>query len=138
MAEFINPTLQEVPVGANVTFSDEIVGCCQFISHRQGSGSVKLYPLDCGCETRFLVAFSGNIAVPTEQTVGPIQLSISIDGEPSTATTMIVTPVDVEEFGNVAGFAYIFVRKCCSTISITNTSTIPINVQNANLIVKRA
>lgn len=138
MAEYINPLLQTVAVGNNVAFTDAIVDDCPLISHRTGSGSVKLYPAPNKCYTKFFVAFSGNIAIPTGQAVGPIELSISIDGEPSTATTMIVTPAAVEEFGNVAGFAYIYVKRCCTNVSVTNTSTIPINVQNANLIVKKA
>ena len=76
--------------------------------------------------------------MPTGETVGPIQLSLAIDGEAVQATDMIVTPAAVEQFFNVSSTLYVDVpRGCCLTISVQNTSTIPVAVQNANLIVER-
>ena len=44
----------------------------------------------------------------------------------------------VEEFNNVFSAIYIAVPAgCCMTIGVRNISTIPVNVQNANLIVER-
>ena len=54
------------------------------------------------------------------------------------ATIMTVTPAAVEEFFNVYSSIFIDVpRGCCNSISIRNISNIPVNVQNANLIIER-
>lgn len=132
-------TLQTVGVNQNVLFSETPVeGSCSIV-HRDGSGLVTLRGLTrCQCRARFKVFFSGNISVPTGQTVGPISLAIAINGEPVATTTMISTPAAVEEFNNVASSLFIHVpSECCSQISVENISTIPVNVQNANLIVER-
>lgn len=54
------------------------------------------------------------------------------------STTMIVTPAAAEEFNNVSSSIFVDIPKgCCGTLSVRNTSTVPIDVQNANLIVTR-
>jgi hypothetical protein len=51
---------------------------------------------------------------------------------------MIVTPAAVEEYFNVFSAIFIDVPKgCCVTVSVQNTTTTAVNVQNANLIVER-
>lgn len=107
--------------------------------HRGGSGLVTLRGLtNCQCRARFRVSFGGNIALPTGGTAGPISLAIAIDGEPIASTTMITTPAAAEEFNNVFGAIFIEVPKgCCEQVSVRNTSTVPIDVQNANLIIER-
>jgi hypothetical protein len=51
---------------------------------------------------------------------------------------MIVTPAAVENYFNVFGALFVDVpRNCCLTVSIKNTSTQSILVQNANLIIER-
>ena len=130
---------QEVLANNNVIFTDTPVsGNCSII-HRVGSGLVKLRGLtNCQNRARFKVFFNGNIAVPTGETVGPISLAISIDGEPVASTTMIVTPAAVNEYFNISSGVYLDVPAgCCSTVGVTNTSDIDVNVQNANLIIER-
>jgi hypothetical protein len=106
--------------------------------HRAGSGLVSLKGLTNQCRARFKVSFGANIAIPTGGTVEAISLAIAIDGEPMATTTIIVTPAAVEEFFNVFGAIYLDIpRGCCSQISVRNTSTQAIEVQNANLIVER-
>lgn len=131
-------TLQTVGVNQNVLFSETPVeGSCSIV-HRDGSGLVTLRGLTRQCRARFKVSFGGNISVPAGQTVGPISLAIAINGEPVATTTMISTPAAVGEFNNVASSLFIHVPSgCCSQISVENVSTIPVNVQNANLIVER-
>ena len=130
--------IQTVASNANVLFTDTVVcGNCA-ITHRDGSGLVTLRGLTNQCRARFRVSFGGNIAIPTGGTVGPISLAIAIDGEAVATTTMISTPAAVEEYQNV--FSAIFLdipRGCCNSISVRNISDIPVNVQNANLIVER-
>jgi hypothetical protein len=136
--EIIAVALQTVQAGQNVYFTDEVTcGNCA-ISHRDGSGLVTLRGVTNQCRARFKVSFGGNIAIPTGGTVEPITLALAIDGEAVPSTTTIYTPAAVEAFGNV--FTAIFVdvpRNCCQTISVQNTSTQPIEIQNANLIIER-
>ena len=131
--------VQEVAAANNVIFTDTAVQGNSSMVHREGSGLVKLRGLTtCQQRARFKIFFSANIALPTGGTAGPISLAISVDGEPVATTTMTVTPAAVEEFFNVYSSIFIDVpRGCCNSISIRNISNIPINVQNANLIIER-
>ena len=130
---------QTVAVNQAVLFTETaIAGNCSMV-HREGSGLVGLRGLPNGqCRARFLVEFGANAAVPAEETVGPISLAISVNGEPVATSSMISTPSAVSQYNNVSSSLYIDVPiGCCSQISIENTSTIPVSVQNANLIIER-
>ena len=130
--------LQTVLENQNVQFTDTVVPGKACTMHRPGSGLVSLRGLTDQCRARFKVSFGANIAVPTGGTVEAISLAIAIDGEAIASTTMIITPAAVEEFFNVFGAIYLDIpRGCCSQISVKNTSTQAIEVQNANLIVER-
>lgn len=51
---------------------------------------------------------------------------------------MIYTPTAVSTYGNIFGAIFIDIpRGCCGKVSVRNISTIPVSVQNANLIVER-
>jgi hypothetical protein len=136
--EIIAVATQTVAENQNVLFTDSITcGNCS-VNHREGSGLVSLRGTTTQCRARYKVSFGGNIALPTGATVGPISVSLSIDGEPVMASAMTVTPAAVEEYNNVFGAMFIDVPKgCCMTISVQNISTQAILVQNANLIVER-
>ena len=138
MAEFTAVALQNVAENQNIQFTETpVCGNCSIV-HREGSGLVTLRGLTNQCRARFRVFFSGNIAIPTGGTVGPISLAISINGEPVSSTNMIVTPAAVEEFQNVASAVFLDIPAgCCSQISVKNTRSQAIDVQNANLIVER-
>ena len=130
--------IQTVEANQNVLFTDTIVCGNPAIFHRDGSGLVTLRGLTNQCRARFRVSFGGNIALPTDGTVGPISVAIAVNGEAVATTTMISTPAAVEEFDNV--FSAIFLdipRGCCSQISVKNTSDQAIDIQNANLIIER-
>ena len=131
--------IQTVNSNLNVLFTDTIVGnnSCSIV-HRDGSGLVTLRGLTGQCRARYRVSFGANVAVPTGETVGPISLGIAINGEAVATTTMISTPAAVEEYNYVFSAIFFDVpRDCCFQISVKNISDIPINVQNANLIVER-
>lgn len=130
--------LQTVALNQNVLFTDTVVcGNCSIV-HRDGSGLVTLRGITNQCRARFRVSFGANIALPADGTVEPISLAIAINGEPVAATTMIYTPAAVEEFGNVFSAVFLDVpANCCYQVSVQNTSTQAIDVQNANLIVER-
>ena len=130
--------LQTVAENQNVLFTDTVTsGNCSII-HRGGSGLVTLRGITNQCRARYRVSFGANIAIPTGGTVEAISLALAIDGEGLGSSTMIVTPAAVEEYFNVFGAMFIDVPKgCCLTVSIQNTSTQSILVQNANLIIER-
>ena len=131
--------IQTVAVNQAVIFTETAVPGNYSVIHREGSGLVGLRGLPNGqLRARFRVTFGANIAVPTGETVGPISLAIAINGEPVSTANRISTPAAVDEYNAIGASLYIDVPiGCCSQISVENTSTIPVNVQNANLIVER-
>lgn len=138
MAEFTAVALQTVEPNQSVYFTDTVVYGNNSIVHRNGSGLVTLRGITCQCRARFKITFGGNVALPADGTVGPIQLTLAINGEPVQSTTMIETPAAVEEFSNVFSAIFIDVPAgCCSQVSVRNTTEQAIDVQNANLIVER-
>ena len=140
MAEFFSIPVQTVAQGQNVLFTDTVNNCKKscWIMHREDSGIVTLRAPQNQC-AKYLVDFSGNIAVATGGTVGAIAVAIAIDGEALQSTNMVVTPTVEGAFFNVSSQAYITVPcGCCVTISIENTSVATaISVGNANLTVNR-
>lgn len=138
MAEFVNVPIQLVDEDENVIFNATAVPGCKCINHREGSGIVTLRGFTNSCFARYRVSFGGNIAVPAGGTVGPIEISISVRGEPLGSATAIVTPAAVDEYFNVYVSVLVDVpRGCCVDVGVTNTSDQAINVQNANLIVDK-
>ena len=148
MAEYSANAVQTVNPGETIIFTESPVPCTRgLVRHRDDTGSFLLNGwvpnyYGCGCNrsnsANYLVDFGANIAVPTGETVGPIQLTLQIDGTSIASSTMIVTPAAVEQYFNVSRAinAQIW-RGCCETISVKNTSAIPILVQNANIIITR-
>ena len=131
-------SVQTVATGQNILYTDTVVAGNQCILHREGSGIVKLRGLTNQCRARFNITFNGNIAIPTSGTVGAISAAIAISGEPVAATNMIVTPAAGENYFNIASVTFVDVPSgCCTDISVKNTSTQNILVQNANLIIER-
>ena len=138
MAEYTANALASVLTNQNVLFTDTPVCGNNSITHREGSGLIKLRGITCQCRARFRITFGANIAVPNGGTAEAISMAIAINGEAVPSTTMIVTPAAVNEFFNVSASVFIDVPSgCCANISVKNTSTQTIDVQNANLIVER-
>lgn len=136
MAESFNIGPQTVAPNANILF--DYVGCnCKDVTNRVGSGTFTLKGNCCNgctCDKNFYISFMGNISVPTGQTPGAISVALTLNGEPLGESTAIVTPGAVNGYFSVAVQKSISVPRCTSyTISVRNTSAIPINVQNANL-----
>lgn len=131
-------SVQTVATGQNILYTETVVAGNQCILHREGSGIVKLRGLTNQCRARFKITFNGNIAIPTSGTVGAISAAIAISGEPVAATNMIVTPAAGENYFNIASVTFVDVPSgCCTDISVKNTSTQGILVQNANFIIER-
>jgi hypothetical protein len=136
--EITATTAQTVAANQDILFTNTAVeGNCSIL-HRSGSGLVNLRGLTQQCRARYRVTFGCNIAVPTGGTADSISVAITIDGEPIASSMMISTPGAVDDYNSVSGAIFIDVPKgCCSQVSIKNTSTQSILVQNANLIVER-
>lgn len=149
MAEYVYNPIQLVQPNQPVILDASIPCNRGYVFHREGSGIVTLRGIvnnSCANFARYQVTFNGNIAVPTGGTVGPIAVSLAIDGEPILTSRAIVTPATVDEYFNVTSTAIITVPKgCCFNVSVENTSfgataadtPTAINVQNANLVVSR-
>ena len=146
MAEYSANAVQTVAPASTVVFTDTPVPCTRgLVRHRDDTGSFLLrgYVVrsSCGCcpeSAVYMAEFGANIAIPTGGTVEPISLALAIDGSVIPSSTMIVTPAAVEEYFNVsvAVNAQIW-RGCCETLSVVNTSSQDILVQNANIVISR-
>lgn len=146
MAEYSANAVQIVNPGESIIFTDTPVPCTRgLVRHREGSGNFLLSGWtprkSCGCRSNsanYLVDFGANISVPEGGTVEAISVAIAIDGSTIPASTMIVTPAAVDEYFNVSRAINAEVwNNCCETITIVNTSTQAIQVQNANVIFSR-
>ena len=149
MAEFIANVQQTVQPNAAIAFTDTVVPCNRgLIEHRDDTGAFLLSPwvprqniCRCRCDQQsaiYLVDFGANIAIPTGGTEGAISVALAINGTVIPASTMIVTPAAVEEFFNVSRAINVqLLMNCCQTLSVVNTSTQAILVQNANIIITR-
>lgn len=149
MAEYVSNDVQTVQPNQNVILFDSIPCNKGYVIHRNGSGILTLRGVvNCptACNARYQVTFNGNIAVPTDGTVGEIALGLSLNGEILQTSKAIVTPTVADSYFNVTSTAIINVPKgCCFTLAVENASEgatsadIPtaINVQNANLVISR-
>lgn len=138
MAEFTNVGLQTIAANQNAVFTEAPVCGSSCIVHRDGSGIITLRGLTNQCRARYKVVFGSNIAIPAGGTVAPISIAIAVEGEALGSATATVTPAAVGDFFNVFAAAFIEVpRGCCVTLSVKNTSSEAIDMENANLIVER-
>ena len=146
-AEYSANAAQVVPVNGSVIFTESPVPFNRgLIYHRDDTGLFRLANrffrqnvMQCWRRnTRYEVTLHANIAVPEGGTVPEdgISLALTIDGDIDPSSTMIFVPAAAEDLGNV-GADIIVTVPCmctCSSVSVRNTSTIPITVQNANIL----
>lgn len=147
--EFVKNEVQLVQPNQPVLLDGSFWGRRNFIFHQDGSGIITLRGIVANPYAEWALyqaTFNGNIAVPTDGTVGAIAVALARSGEPILTSRAIVTPAAVDEYFNVTSTAFIIVPRGCSfDISVENVSepsdaTTPapaINVQNANLVVQR-
>lgn len=139
---YTNDAVQTIQPGASAVFNTVVSN--DDVGHVDGTGSFILSggpkrPQRCGCCDkqackRYSVNFGANIAVPEGETVGPISVALLVSGGTVPASTMIVTPAAVEEYFNVSTDILVpIVCGCCQSVTVTNLSTIPINMQNASV-----
>lgn len=157
MAEWTSVAQQTVNPGESIVFTENPVPCTLgLILHRDDSGAFLAKGIsyedqilgrgynrgrNCGRASQVVnydVAFGANIAIPTGETVQPISVAIAVDGATIAGTTMEETPAAAEEFANVSRVTNIPIWKgCCQTITVRNTSPIPILVENANIRIRQ-
>lgn len=146
MAEYSANAVQIVNPGESVIFTESPEPCARgFVRHRDGSGNFLLSGWlprkGCSCRRKnanYLVDFGANISVPTGGTVEAISLALTIDGSTLPSSSMIVTPAAVDEYFNVSRAINADIwYGCCESVSVRNTSSQPIQVQNANIIFSR-
>ena len=141
MVELTANALQNVLPGQNALFTDVPVSDCNSgIIYREGSGIVTLRsPVNnCGRFARYKASFGANIAIPEGGAAStPLSLALAIDGQPIPTSSVIVTPAADGQFWNV--YASIFInlpRGCCYTITVENTGTTAVDMQNLNLVIE--
>lgn len=142
-AEYSNTAVQTVAPNMSVIYSETPSPCRRgIVRHREGTGNLLLSGGKinncCNRETDYRVSFSANIAIPTGGTVGEISLAIAVDGNVIPYTIMRVTPTALNAYFNVAVTSLVPIwNQCCQDVSVVNTSTQDILVQNANIVVGR-
>lgn len=149
MAEWTSVAVQTVNPGEAIVFTENPVPCYRgLILHRNDSGLFLIKGSSngiirrCPCmgqpSINYMVDFGANIAIPTGETVGPISVAYELEGATLGGTTMTVTPAAVEEFFNVSRATNVPIWVgCCESFAVRNISSIPILVQNANLVIAR-
>lgn len=147
MPEYSANAAQIINPGESAIFTTTVEPCKRgLVRFREGSGNFLLSGWvpscpRCGMRKRtapYSVVFGGNIAVPEGETVGEISMAVSLDGTTLPTTQMIVTPAAVEQYFNIGRETEVDIWSgCCETVTVRNTSTIPILLQNATIKINR-
>ena len=137
--EYSYSPVQTVAIDGNILFNNGD-RCCRkgLIQHRDDSGIFRIKGASNACRSIYKVRYTGNIAVATGGTVGPISIALTQNGEVLQNTVATVTPTAIGAFNNVTLSTFIILPcSCCDTISIENISDTAIDVINSNLIIER-
>lgn len=133
MAEYSLTTPTAVALNSNVPFPNTIhPGCC-CISHRAGSGIIRLKGGTCCRPARYRVRFNASVV----GVAGAIRLAIYQDGEQLPETTMSVVPAaatdiwsvssDTEINADAGGYSTIVVKVVAGDTVTVNTANITID-----------
>lgn len=152
MADYLTrDTVETVALNSPIQFLDSIPCNKGYVFHQNGTGIFTLRGIvnnPCGCFARYVVEFTGNIAIPEGGAVTPIATAIVVSGEERTGSRSIFTPAAVDEYGNVTSRATVDVpRGCCFNVSVeyvngtvNDPATVPtplINVIDGSLNINR-
>lgn len=145
MPEYAKNEVQNVLLGESVQF-DAVIPCRSgYIIHEDGTGVFLLRGISNKCSARYVLEFTGNIAIPSDGTASePIAIAIAVNGEAKQTSRAIVTPTAVESYFNVSATAIVDVPRGAIfsvsvravsgvTIGETGTPAPSIDVQNAKL-----
>jgi hypothetical protein len=152
MAEYLTrDTVETVALNSAIPFLDSIRCPRGNVYHQSGTGIFVLRGIvnnPTACIARYVVEFTGNVAVPTGGAVTPIATAIVVSGEAREGSRSIFTPAAVDEYGNVTSRAVVDVpRGCCFTVAVeyvngtvNDPATVPtptINVIDGSLSITR-
>lgn len=147
MPKYVANAVQAVALDSPILFNASIPCRKGNVFHEDETGIFTLCGRTPNNFARYTLMFTGNIAVPTGGTAGPIAVAINLSGEPIPVSRAIYTPAAVDTYGNVTSITTIDVPKgCCFNVSvrpvsasndITVTPVPVINVQNASLDIER-
>ena len=125
-----------VSAGSNVLFPTDRVrtkscnSCCGWLSHDTGSGLFTLTK-----QGIYEIQYNADI---TSTDTGQASLVLEQNGEAIGGTQSIYTVATTSALGNVSASTLICVPCGTSyTITLTNNSTLALNVQDANIIIKK-
>ena len=142
MAVYSANAEQTIAPGEDAIFTTTLVPCNRgLIRHRDDTGSFLLSGAPaCRCKqtANYIVDFGANIAVAEGGTAGPISVAITLNGAQIPSSNMIVTPAAVGEYFNVSREIGADVwAGCYESLTVRNTSTQPITMQNAVIDIHR-
>lgn len=150
--ELSAPGTQLLQPGASIVFTQNPVPCNSgLIYWRPGTGLVRLAApsviAGCGCvvpwnccgmlQADYDLDFHANIQIPEGGVAGSVlSLAVAIDGVTDPDSIMQSTPAAAEQPENVgAGIVVSVPWLCrCAAIQVVNTSEVPVEVSNPNLI----
>ena len=144
MAEYVYASAQEVAYRTPALLTTRIPCNKGLVYHDNGSGLVTVtgkVNTPCARFMRYEIEYDGNIAVPTDGTVGEIDLAITVNGEPVPISIGASTPTVADAYFSVSGGMTIDVPRTVDyTIAVENTSVTaePINVRNLRVKVNPA
>ncbi len=123
MADYLTrDTVETVALNAPIQFLDSIRCNKGYVFHQNGTGIFTLRGIvnnPTSCFARYVVEFTGNIAIPEGGAVTPIATAIVVSGEERTGSRSIFTPAAVDEYGSVTSRATVDVpRGCCFNVSV--------------------
>lgn len=149
MAEYLTrDQVESVALNAPIPFIDSIPCNRGLVYHQSGTGIFVLRGKTNNCFARYIVEFTGNIAIPEEGEVTPIATAIVVSGEERIGSRSIFTPAAADEYGSVTSRAVVDVPcGCCFTVSVEyvngivdDPATVPtplINVIDGSLSITR-
>ena len=129
MAEYLTrDAVESVALDSAIPFIDSIRCNRGYVFHQNGTGIFILRGIvnnpACGF-TRYVIEFTGNIAIPEGGAVTPISTAIVVSGEQRQGSRSIFTPAAVDTYGNVTSRATVDVpRGCCFTVAVEYVSGI--------------
>lgn len=127
---------QAVAANNNVLFPTDRIrtkscnSCCGWLSHDTGSGLFTLTKPGI-----YEIHYNANI---TSTDTGTASLVLEQNGEPIGGTQSIYTIATASALGNVSASTLVCVPCGASyTITLTNNSTLALNVQDANIVIEK-
>jgi hypothetical protein len=111
--------VENVALNTAIPFLDSIPCPNGNVMHESGSGIFVLRGNTNNCFARYVVEFTGNVAIPTGGAITPVATAIVVSGEQKVGSRSIYTPTVVDAYGNVTSRAVVTVpRGCCFALSV--------------------